>query len=473
MGHFYFYIFVHSYLYTVTMKYFTVIDYIFGPIILILIVILARVKKYRKLGAHPEYAYFTKGIYAKLLGGISFLMIYAIYYGEGDTTNYYYDATCMVRLMLKDFPAFWKIMREGLNITNYFFFDDYTGWPIYWRGDIGTFWVVRVATFVVVISAGSIVVSTLIFAAISFGGAWQLYRLFISEFPTLKKEMAIAIFFIPSVFFWGSGIMKDTITLACVGYYSFSVHSALIKREKVFWNLVVLIIASFFIIKIKPYIFFALVPGTVIWVISHYSSTIQNKLIRVLVGPIMLVLAIGGGYLILASMSELLGNYSVDDVLERAVITNTDLKADYYAGNSFDIGDFDPTISSMLSKAPAAINVALFRPYLWEAKNIVMFISGTEGLFILTFTLLILWRIRIIGLFLNLSKSHLLVFSLIFSIFFAFSVGISTSNFGSLVRYRIPALPFFVASLFILDYYEKEKRRIKEQDKTQRPFGSD
>lgn len=454
------------------MNHFTVIDYVFGPIVLILIIILVRVKKYRKLADHPEYIYFTKGMYAKLFGGISFLMIYTMYYGAGDTTNYFFDASCMVRLMIMDFPAFWKIMREGLNVSNYFLFNDVTGWPIYWRGDIGTFWVVRIATFAVFISAGSIVVSTLIFAAISFGGSWQLYKLFISEFPDLRKEMAIAIFFIPSVFFWGSGIMKDTITLACVGYYSFAVYSAFIKREKIFWNIVVLIIASFFIIKIKPYIFFALVPGTTIWVINHYSSTIENKLVKILVGPFMLLLAVSGGYLVLASMSDLLGNYSVDEVLNRAVVTNVDLKADYYAGNSFDIGDFDPTVSSMLSKAPAAINVALFRPYLWEAKNIVMLLSGTEGLFILAFTILVLFRVKIFGLFFYLNRSHLLVFSLIFSLFFAFSVGISTSNFGSLVRYRIPALPFFMASMFIINYYAREAKKLKELDSLQRPFGS-
>ena len=56
-----------------------------------------------------------------------------------------------------------------------------------------------------------------------------------------------------------------------------------------------------------------------------------------------------------------------------------DLKSDYYKGNSFDIGDYDANISSMLLKAPAAINAALFRPYIWQANNIVMFLSSIEN----------------------------------------------------------------------------------------------
>ena len=48
------------------------------------------------------------------------------------------------------------------------------------------------------------------------------------------------------------------------------------------------------------------------------------------------------------------------------------------------------------------------------------------------------------------SANGLLLFSLTFSLFMAFSVGISTSNFGSMVRYKIPLIPFYVASLYIL-----------------------
>jgi hypothetical protein len=49
-------------------------------------------------------------------------------------------------------------------------------------------------------------------------------------------------------------------------------------------------------------------------------------------------------------------------------------------------------------------------------------------------------------------------------LFFAFAVGLSTSNFGSLVRYKIPAIPFFVASLMITNFYYLEKRRAAAKE---------
>jgi len=49
---------------------------------------------------------------------------------------------------------------------------------------------------------------------------------------------------------------------------------------------------------------------------------------------------------------------------------------------------------------------------------------------------------------------------MLFALFFAFSVGLATSNFGSLVRLKIPCIPFYVSGLFILKYlYEKKAKK--------------
>lgn len=444
------------------MEFYSIIDFIYAPVLLFLIVVIARVRKYKLLETRPEYLYFTKGLYVKLFGGIFFVIIYTLYYGGGDTVNYFHDSVCMMRLMFKDFAAFYDIMTTGMNYSKIHYFNDQTGYLIYAKDDAPTFFVVKVTLPFAILAGGSIMTTTILFATASYAGIWKLYRLFIMEFPDLKKQLAIAILFIPSVFFWGSGIMKDTITLSCIGYFSYSFYMIFIKKQKVFSNVVALVISVYLILSIKPYIIFALLPGSFIWLVSNYVSGINNKVIKTLIGPFMLVVAATGGYLMLLSMENVLGLYSVDKVLERAVVTNQDLKADYYGGNSFDIGDFEPTVPSMLAKAPAAINVSLFRPYLWEARNPVMVLSGLEGLLILLLTLRVLIKVRLFGAFTMLSKNHLLIFSIIFSLFFAFSVGISTSNFGSLVRYRIPSLPFFIASMYIIEYLYSRKKTSDE-----------
>jgi hypothetical protein len=49
-------------------------------------------------------------------------------------------------------------------------------------------------------------------------------------------------------------------------------------------------------------------------------------------------------------------------------------------------------------------------------------------------------------------------FCLGFSLIFAFAVGVSTYNFGTLVRYKIPMLPFFIIALILVDDLAKHER---------------
>ncbi len=436
---------------------YTLVDILYGPIAFIIIVLIVRVIKYRRIELEPEYKYYTKGLYVKLMGGIFLCLVYTIYYNGGDTTNYMADGVCLLRLLFTNFTGFFQVMTKGLSTENYYYFTEETGYPIYYK-DAATYYVVRVITPFVLVGAGSYIVTTLLIATVSYIGTWKLYKLFIIEFPTLKKEMAIAFLFIPSVFFWGSGVMKDTITLSCIGYYTSAFYWLFIRKKLNIGNFITLFVSTYLILAIKPYIVFALLPGSLLWFVNTNISNIKNVVIKYMTGPILFSMAVIGGYVLLISMGDVLGQYSVDKVLDKAVVTNMDLKAEYYLGNSFDIGDFDATVPSMLSKAPLAIIAAIYRPFLWEANNVVMLLSGLESMFLIFISLRIFFRLRFYGVIPMSIRHPLLTFSLIFSLFFAFSVGISTSNFGSLVRYRIPVLPFYIASLYIMEYYFRTKR---------------
>ena len=92
----------------------------------------------------------------------------------------------------------------------------------------------------------------------------------------------------------------------------------------------------------------------------------------------------------------------------------------------------------------------------------MLLIAGLENIFLLFFTIYILYKTKITGAFKLVIKNPILLFSVAFSIFFAFMIGISTSNFGALVRFKIPIIPFFVSALFIIDYLRnlKENRHL-------------
>ncbi|MBL0145287.1 MAG: hypothetical protein IPP48_05575 [Chitinophagaceae bacterium] len=47
-------------------------------------------------------------------------------------------------------------------------------------------------------------------------------------------------------------------------------------------------------------------------------------------------------------------------------------------------------------------------------------------------------------------KDPTVIYCLLFSLLFALFVGVTTSNFGSLVRYKIPCMPFYVIAMYII-----------------------
>jgi hypothetical protein len=273
--------------------------------------------------------------------------------------------------------------------------------------------------------------------------------------------LAISILFIPSVVFWGSGLLKDTITLSAVGWYTYHFYYFFIKKQYKFSSGLYVFISAFLLIAIKPYILFALLPGSIIWLSNERLKNIRNKVLRSLAAPFFISVGVGLGVLVLSQMGDVLGVYSIDKVLDKAVESNMDQKQDYYGGNSFDIGDFEATLPGVLSKTHLAISATLFRPYLWDARNPVMFISALENTYILLLTIFLLIRLKFFGFFTLIGENPLLLFSVLFALFFAFSVGLATSNFGSLVRLKIPCIPFFVSSLFVLKHFYERRANVK------------
>ncbi|MDB5251193.1 MAG: hypothetical protein JWP27_362, partial [Flaviaesturariibacter sp.] len=123
-----------------------------------------------------------------------------------------------------------------------------------------------------------------------------------------------------------------------------------------------------------------------------------------------------------------------------------------------------PTPAGMLSKLPAAVNVTLFRPYLWESRKVIQILSALEATLFMLATLYVIRKRGIKNFFGALVSDPNLLFFIVFTLIFAFAVGISTGNFGSLSRYKIPCLPFYAAMLIIMNN-RAEKQIFVEQEK--------
>lgn len=441
------------------MKYIGIWDFIWVPIYLMLIHYFANRIPRNEIETKPHYKYYRNGLLAKVYGGLLFAIIYVSYYDGGDTTAYWIDAGRLAALLTTEPRCFFDILLGNTSMQNFYCFDLGTSAPIHYLRDPQAYSVTRFTSIFHFLSVDSFFGCTILVAWVSFGGVWRLYQVFVEEYPKLQKELAIAFLFIPSVIFWGSGIMKDTFTFTAACWMTSSVYGLLLKQRNVFWNTLYAFISAYIMIATKPYVFVALLPGMLIWVVFNRIQKIENPIVRITAAPAIGLVGIVGAAFIFSQASGGLGDYgSVDTIMDKAVATQEDLKRDAYKGNSFDIGTIDPSVGGMLSKAPVAIFAGLFRPTLLDVRNPLMLISAIENLVLIVFMIYIMFQVGLLSFIRLIISKPMILFAFVFALFFSFAVGLTTSNFGSLVRYKIPALPFFAASLYMIRYNRSVER---------------
>lgn len=439
------------------------------PVYLLIIYLVANRIKQSRIKDNPVYKFYVWGLFAKIFGGIGIVLVYMYYWSGGDTTGYY-ESACALKNLLISSPADWFVNEFGANTNeHYSLFSLSTGYPLnYMYFDPKTYMVIRLVNPLMFFTFNSFLLTTILLDWVVYTGIWRLYLVFSNHYPNRKNLFAFAILFVPSVLFWGSGILKDSITLSCTGWVVYCIHKVIVKKERKLRYPIILIINLIIIVSIKPYIIFALFPGSLMWIFSNRIAAIKNTAFKLIVIPIILVLSVGGGYYAMSLFGEdTMGKYSVNNLASTLIVTQNDLKQSYYHGHSFDIGLTDASPLGLLKKSPVALIAGLYRPFLWESGNIVMLMSGLENTLILILTITSILRTNIVDFFRKLLREPILFFSLSFSIFFAFSVGISTANFGALVRFKIAYLPFFLCSLFIL-IKRKDDQVIEEPSLNER-----
>ncbi len=198
----------------------SVFDLLLTPIYIFLVWLVANFIKNKNIYNHTEYKYFTYGLLAKIAGAIGLGLVYFFYYDGGDTTNYFESAAAYVNLFFKNKPDFFQGWLGDAKGIDQYFFDPSTGYPVYHHKDANSFFVVRLLIPIVALGCKSYFASAVLTATITYTGLWKLYQTFLIEFPMLKKELAIAVLFIPSCVFWGSGLAKDSFTLSAVGWFT-------------------------------------------------------------------------------------------------------------------------------------------------------------------------------------------------------------------------------------------------------------
>lgn len=437
------------------MQFISWADYLLLPFFIFFIyrIAYAICNKYYPVG-HPWRKYFIYGLGLKIAGAIFIGLIYQYYYEGGDTSYYFYHSK-VINSAFSESVTKWLALLFHIPKSYDGEYFNYIS-RMEWYNDKGSYMVCCITAFFNVFTLNTFLPTSVIFAFMSFSGVWAMFRTFAKQYPHLTKHIAMATLFIPSCLIWGSGIFKDTVCMFALGWMLYSAFQLLIERNMSFGNIMFLVLSFYILLVVKVYILISFLPAVALWILFYYSHKIKPMLIRVLSKSVVMILAFvlfGAAY---SYYGASLGRYSLDNIAKTSLVTR-----DWIAyssgdqGSAYDLGDFEPTIAGLLSKFPQAVNVTLFRPYLWEASKSLVFLNALESLVMLLLTLKIIFTVGLGKIWKSISGDPNIQFCLIFSIIFAFSVGISTYNFGSLSRYKIPCLPMYLLALVLIYYQNK------------------
>lgn len=409
---------------------------------------------YKQGKTESYYRFFIPAFLLKVFGGVVFAIIYKFYYGYGDTFLYHEGAKILGKTLFDEPATYFRLLfSENANLPadlSYFSQDIQ-----YSRGAQEWFMVKTLSPFSI-LSFHYYFVTTLFLSFISFFGAWKLFRVFIDLIPKYKHLAFIAAFCIPSVLIWGGGIMKDTMTLAGINIILYGSYFLLFKKQKHFLLWATLLFWGWIVYQLKAYILIAFIPALLFGLNGVIRDKIGSVFLRRIVSLALIFITSVAIYLGPIILRDLNANYSTSAITGK--VKGFHSWHSDVGGSTYDLGVVEYSLTGVIQKIPASLNVTFFRPYPWEISNIVGLFTSFESLvlFGVFIYLLVKLRFRIIRI---LNAEPILILFTLYALIFGFVVGFTSYNFGALARYKIPVLSLFT---FVLIYLYNELKTEKK-----------
>lgn len=281
---------------------------------------------------------------------------------------------------------------------------------------------------------------------LSFTGLVYLYRMFAQSTGLNRTLLYLLIFFPPSLLFWGSGLLKESVLLLALGGFLYH-YCLFMKNPKEIRRLLPMLFFGLLMFFIKTYM-----PLVLAAPLLAYCSVVRfpGRILARYVASIFVF------FMILLNANLVFPRFDLSHYLyikqrDFLALVKTEKPA-----SAISIPVLEPSFGSILKNAPRGFITALTRPYIGESKSPFILLASAENFLILVLLLLCI-------LFFKKAppeEINFLALCLSMVVILFVLIGMITPIEGAIVRYKCVALPFLFVPLFIMTDWDKLKSKI-------------
>ncbi len=382
------------------------------------------------------------GFIIKIIAGIAVGLIYTYYYTNrltADTFKFFDDSKILFdSVYTKPFDFFRMVTGIGAGASELQpYYDKMTNWYDTFSPYNDNRTMIRFNALVRFLSMGHYYVHVIFVCFLSLTGMVAIVKVFKREFPDLVLQFFFTFILLPSVLFWGSGLLKDALVFFAIGFVLYSFDKLINEKNRLLQNLILLVCFLFLLMISKFHVFILLLPLLTAWWLS--SKTKLSPLISFMVCHLFFILII----FLLPLIND---SYNLAVMLSHKQAAFYGLASSAGAGSIISIPILEPTILSILKNAPQAFITCFTRPFLTDGGSFLIKISALENILILVMGIIALIKIKIV----TLKDKILPMLCLFYAATFFTLIGLVTPVMGAIVRYKAQALPFLVILFLIV-----------------------
>lgn len=395
-----------------------------------------------------ERKYLWASLLAHQASAVAMVLVTNYYYGGGDMTNYFFIGKFIAARLRADFfdlaPALVNVILQREEML------PFPGTMI--GSNTGS--MQALSGFFAYFFQDSLYAVCMAIAGASFVAKVVLLDVCKRELPEVPPtKLYFACLLLPSTVFWSSGLLKEPI--AVIGMSAMISGAHLLASRAQYWRgSLRLIVGTFLAGLFKGYVVPVFGVAAGMWLLAR---TVQRRYGQAIIRTRFVLAAIALLTMTLVVTGWALPQFAPEIFADEARnAQETGAKVD--GGSNYSLGE-----GSVGAQLPLAFATVLFRPVIFEANTLLIALNAVEMMWFMVTFGIVLWRRPVVTTLRLIMSTPALAFSLGFLLTLAVGVGLTTTNLGTLSRYRMPLMPFYAVLLVVLSWRDFGRHQVLPQ----------